>query len=49
VIVRLMLGAVISLNFGQIVNAIRGLVDGLRSPLEAYQVECHWGGFGDLS
>ncbi|HEY2463015.1 MAG TPA: glycosyltransferase family 2 protein [Steroidobacteraceae bacterium] len=47
VIVRLLIEGSIRLNFGQVVKVIHGLADGLKSPLEAHQKECHWGGFGD--
>jgi len=48
VIVRLLVEGAIRLNFGQVVSVIRGLADGLKSPLDAYQRECHWGGVGNL-
>jgi rhamnopyranosyl-N-acetylglucosaminyl-diphospho-decaprenol beta-1,3/1,4-galactofuranosyltransferase len=46
VIGRLLVGGVLSLNFGQVVQVLRGLADGLKTPLENYQRECRWGGLG---
>ncbi len=47
VVTRLLLGGLIAFNFDQIAKVFRGVLHGLRDPLDVFQRECHWGGIRD--